>query len=74
VAIVTNLAQFLMMVILNLYCTFNEEIAKTFPGFLPDRRLFDNLWPFVKAGIPGTIMDGLRWWAIEIIVLVAGML
>mmetsp|Transcript_36417 Transcript_36417/g.47788 ORF Transcript_36417/g.47788 Transcript_36417/m.47788 type:complete len:93 (+) Transcript_36417:838-1116(+) len=63
-----------MMIILDLYCLFNEEIAKTFPGFFPDRRLFDNFWPFLKVGIPGTIMQGLRWWAMELIVLVGGML
>jgi len=74
VIIAINVSQFLLMISMDLYCTFDPEVSKVFPSFIPGRRAFENLGTFLKITLPSALMQGLRWWALEFTLFFAGML
>lgn len=64
---ITNLITFMGM---NIYPLYIEEIREAIKT--PDRRVFNDLVPYLKLGLPISMMLCFEWWSFEVIVLFAG--
>mmetsp|Transcript_2801 Transcript_2801/g.3361 ORF Transcript_2801/g.3361 Transcript_2801/m.3361 type:complete len:132 (+) Transcript_2801:314-709(+) len=69
----TNASILLMLTGFELYSYLNSSIKRTYPGFLPDRRAFSNLGAFLKVVVPVSLSLVLRWWALELTIIFAGL-
>ena len=46
------------------YCMLREDLKESF--FFPTRECFDDLWDYMKIGLPSAAMISLEWWSFEI--------
>ncbi|CAO2815327.1 unnamed protein product [Amaranthus hypochondriacus] len=72
VAFSLSLCGCLNILFLGLYINFSSACEKTRVQF--SKQVFYNIWPFLRFGFPAALMVCLKWWAFEIVTLMAGRL
>mmetsp|Transcript_19020 Transcript_19020/g.22449 ORF Transcript_19020/g.22449 Transcript_19020/m.22449 type:complete len:89 (+) Transcript_19020:151-417(+) len=60
VAFATTISQFGMMMAIEYHCNKSPSMQKTYPGFWPDRRAFENMGAFLKVTVPGAFLQSFR--------------
>jgi len=74
VTIANCTSQMLLMLAIDLYCYLDPEVSQAFPSFQTARRAFENLGTFLKITFPSALMQGMRYWAMELTIFISGML
>ena len=69
-AIASNVTAFLTFICQLIYVGSKKEVSKAW--YLPTRRTFANLIPYLKLAIPGVIVLFLQNFNLEILVILAG--
>eukprot|EP00347_Sterkiella_histriomuscorum_P003598 403363675 len=51
-------------VIVTIYCMMQEDLKESF--FFPDRECFENLWEYLKIGVPSAMIISFEYWSFEV--------
>jgi len=62
----------LIFIAMNVYMLFIDEIQEAVKW--PDKRMFKDIWPYLKLGVPSSLSICFDWWAFELMTLFSGIL
>jgi multidrug resistance protein, MATE family len=57
------------MLIVTIYCMLQKDLKESF--FFPTKECFEDLWDYMKIGLPSSAMISLEWWSFEIQAILA---
>lgn len=65
----TVITYFQNTVLVTVYCAMRKDLKESF--FFPTRECFEDLWDYMKIGLPSSAMISLEWWSFEIQAILA---
>ncbi|KAL0395906.1 UNVERIFIED_CONTAM: protein DETOXIFICATION 1 [Sesamum calycinum] len=71
-AIATCISNWLYVIVLVFYIKFSASCKYTRLVFSVDA--FRAMWPFFRLALPSAVMVCLKWWSLEVLVLLSGLL
>jgi Na+-driven multidrug efflux pump len=51
-------------VLVTVYCMMRKDLKESF--FFPTRECFEDLWDYMRIGLPSSAMISLEWWSFEL--------
>lgn len=55
--------------IVTVYCMLQKDLKESF--FFPTKECFEDLWDYMRIGLPSSAMISLEWWSFEIQAILA---
>ncbi|KAL0381425.1 UNVERIFIED_CONTAM: protein DETOXIFICATION 1 [Sesamum angustifolium] len=71
-AVATCISNWLYVIVLVFYIKFSASCKYTRLVFSVDA--FHAMWPFFRLALPSAVMVCLKWWSLEVLVLLSGLL
>jgi len=61
----TVITSIISLIVMTVYCgVIRKDLKESF--FLPNKECFEDLWDYLKIGLPSCAMISLEWWSNEL--------
>ena len=65
----TIITYFMNSLLVTVYCMLQKDLKESF--FFPTKECFEDLWDYMRIGLPSSAMISLEWWSFEIQAILA---